>query len=158
MLHVQEESVDYLILHCDVASPIWSRFFNRFGMFWVMPRHVIDLHDCWWSFGRPKSAAVWKMMPTCLFWCLWREKNDKNFENRERGLWEKLFLCCLKLCIFGRRRMCLLYRLVLVILFFILPFLVRLFLSIYLGVPYAFNEIGFFFFLKKKVHERILSQ
>jgi hypothetical protein len=54
--------------------------------------------------------------------------------------------------------MCLLYRLVLVILFFILPFLVRLFLSIYLGVPYSLNDIVFFFFLKKKVHERILSQ
>jgi hypothetical protein len=23
-------------------------------------------------------------VPTCLFWCLWREINDKNFEDRER--------------------------------------------------------------------------
>jgi hypothetical protein len=39
-----------------------------------------------------------------------------------------LFLCSLKLCIFGRRRKCLFCQLVLVILFFALLFLVRLFL------------------------------
>jgi hypothetical protein len=37
------------------------------------------------------------------------------------------FLCYLKLCIFGRRRMCFLCQLVLVIFFLVLPFLVRLF-------------------------------
>jgi hypothetical protein len=58
-----EESVDHLLLHCDVASAIWSAFFSRFGMSWVMPRRVGDMYDCWWSFGKPKSAVVWK-------WCL----------------------------------------------------------------------------------------
>jgi hypothetical protein len=42
-----------------------------------------------------------------------------------RGLW---VLCSSKLCIFRRRRMCLIWRLVLMIFFFVLPFLVRLFL------------------------------
>jgi hypothetical protein len=27
--------------------------------------------------------------PSCLLWCLWREMNDKSFEDRERSL-EKL--------------------------------------------------------------------
>jgi hypothetical protein len=52
------ESVDHLLLHCDVASAIWSAFFSRFGLSWVMPRRVVDLYDCWWSSGRPRSAAV----------------------------------------------------------------------------------------------------
>jgi hypothetical protein len=59
-----EESMDHLLLlHCDVASAIWSAFFSRFGMSWVMPRCVGDMYDCWWSFGKPRSAVVWK-------WCL----------------------------------------------------------------------------------------
>jgi hypothetical protein len=31
----------------------------------------------------PRSDAVWKMVPTYLFWCLWRERNDRNFKDRE---------------------------------------------------------------------------
>jgi hypothetical protein len=27
---------------------------------------------------------VWKMVPSCLMWCLWREQNDRNFEDKER--------------------------------------------------------------------------
>jgi hypothetical protein len=52
-----EKSVDHL-LHCDVASAFLSVFFNRFGMSWIIPRCVIDLYDCRWSFGRPRSVAL----------------------------------------------------------------------------------------------------
>lgn len=83
--------MDHLLLHCKVASVIWSAFFSRFGLSWVMSRHV-DLYDCLWSSGKPRSASVWKMVPMCLFWCLWREMNDKNFEDRERTLEEILSL------------------------------------------------------------------
>jgi hypothetical protein len=38
-----EESVDHLLLHCDVAFALWSTLFSRFGMSWVMPRQFIDL-------------------------------------------------------------------------------------------------------------------
>jgi hypothetical protein len=48
-----------------------------------MPRRIVDLYDYWWSSNQPRSVALWKMMPPCLFWCLWREMNDRNFEDRE---------------------------------------------------------------------------
>jgi hypothetical protein len=32
---------------------------------------------------------VWKMVPSCLLWCLWMERNDKNFEDHERTLDQK---------------------------------------------------------------------
>jgi len=53
-----EKSVDHLLLHCDVASALWSSLFSRFKMSWVMPRRVIDLLTCWWFSGRPMSTAV----------------------------------------------------------------------------------------------------
>jgi len=34
------------------------------------------------------SATVWKMTPICLFWCLRREMNDRNFEDLKRSLEE----------------------------------------------------------------------
>jgi hypothetical protein len=27
---------------------------------------------------------MWKMVPSCLLWCLWREKNHRSFEDLER--------------------------------------------------------------------------
>jgi hypothetical protein len=35
---------------------------------------------------------VRKMFPSCLLLCLWREKNDKSFENREKTFEEIKFL------------------------------------------------------------------
>jgi hypothetical protein len=80
------ESVDHLLLHCDVVYTVWSAFFSCFELSRVMPRRVVDLLGCWWSSGRPRSATVWKMVPMCLFWCLWKERNDRNFENRKKSL------------------------------------------------------------------------
>jgi hypothetical protein len=32
------------------------------------------------------GATVWKMMPTCIFWTIWRERNNMSFEDFERSL------------------------------------------------------------------------
>jgi hypothetical protein len=79
------ESVDHL-LHCDVASTLWNHVLSWFGMSWVMPRIVIDLFACWWKAGRPRSAAVWKIVPICILWCVWKEKNLRCFEDLENSL------------------------------------------------------------------------
>jgi len=78
-----EESVDHLLLHCDVSFALWYSIFS-FGLSWVMPQRVIDLLTCWWSSGRSRSAMVWKMASTCLFWCLWRERNNRSFEDMKK--------------------------------------------------------------------------
>jgi hypothetical protein len=79
MLHVQ------LFLHCDVAYALWSAIFTRFGLSWVMPRRVFDLY-CWWTSGRPRSAAIWKLVLTNILWCVWTERNNRCFEDLERFL------------------------------------------------------------------------
>jgi hypothetical protein len=75
--------VDHLLLHCDVAYALWTDIFNHFGMSWAMSRRVIDLFACWWKSGRLRNAAIWKMVPICIFWCVWREINFRCFKNLE---------------------------------------------------------------------------
>jgi hypothetical protein len=86
------ESVDHILLHCDLASTLWNNIFSRFGISWVMPRSVLELVACWWKSGRSGSATSWKMVPICLFGCIWRERNLRYFENLESSLEEVLEL------------------------------------------------------------------
>jgi hypothetical protein len=55
---------------------------------------LVDLFTCWRGlFGSPQSVVVWKMVPSCLLCCLWKERNDRSFEDRERIVVElKFFL------------------------------------------------------------------
>jgi nitrogen fixation-related uncharacterized protein len=34
----------------------------------------------------PMSVAIWKMVLTCLLWCVWKEIPNKCFEDLERSL------------------------------------------------------------------------
>jgi hypothetical protein len=83
-----EKSVDHLLLHCETACALWNTIFSRFELSWVMPSRAIDLFACWGIGGRSRSAVVWKMVPSCLLWCLWRERNDRNFEDKKRSFEE----------------------------------------------------------------------
>jgi hypothetical protein len=87
------ESVDHLFLHCPMASDLWWMVFSMFGVQWVMPRTIMDLFSCWMGLpGRHDTVLVWKMILHCLIWCLWHERNARNFEDSERHIHElKLF-------------------------------------------------------------------
>jgi hypothetical protein len=84
------ESVDHLLLHCEVAHALWCNIFSRLGLSWVMPSSVLDLCACWCFSGRTRSAVVWKMVPICIFWSIWRERNNRCFEDLECSMEEIL--------------------------------------------------------------------
>ena len=86
------ESVDHLLLHCGAARALWDAFFTRFGLCWVMPSTVRDFYASWWTGGRSRSAVVWKMVPLCIMWCIWRERNDMCFEDKSRSQEELIHL------------------------------------------------------------------
>jgi hypothetical protein len=81
-----ENLVDHLLLHCGAARALWNAFFVRFGLYWVMPCSVKELLACWWSCGRSRSAVVWKMVPLCIMWCIWSERNLRCFEDSSRSI------------------------------------------------------------------------
>ena len=34
------------------------------------------------------ALETWRIVPLCVMWCLWSERNARNFEDRELGLME----------------------------------------------------------------------
>jgi hypothetical protein len=90
LCETEGESVDHLLLHCSATSGLWNAFFAWFGLCWVMPRSVKELFASWWTEGHSRSAIVWKMVPHCIMWCIWRERNNICFEDSSRSREELL--------------------------------------------------------------------
>jgi hypothetical protein len=81
-----EASIDYLLLHCEVVRNLWSVLFTLFHVTWVMPERVIDLLACWrGQMGTCSALVMWRIAPLCLMWTIWRERNAKCFEDREKS-------------------------------------------------------------------------
>ena len=48
---------------------------------------MVDLLTCWnGSFGNSEAGKIWKMIPHCLMWCLWPERNDRTFNGVEKSI------------------------------------------------------------------------
>lgn len=46
-----------------------------------MPKDVADLLASWkGQEGRCRNDTISKAIPHCLIWCIWRERNARNFE------------------------------------------------------------------------------
>lgn len=68
-----------------------------------MTKRVVDLLANWSGIRENHQvAAVWKIVPLCLTWCIWNERNGHYFENRERTLWGIIDLF-FHSCYFGLR-------------------------------------------------------
>ena len=81
------ESVDHLFLHCPVASELWSMVFGLFGVYWVMPLSIVGLFACWQGrFGHHSNGDIWMVVPHCLLWCIWKERNSRCFEDIKHSM------------------------------------------------------------------------
>ena len=75
------ETVDYLLLHCEMAYRLWSFVFITFGLSWVIPRSIPDLLFGWWNWLRKYLSQIWNLVPLCILWCIWKERNRRTFED-----------------------------------------------------------------------------
>ena len=62
---------------------LWSYVFRSFGILWVMPRDLSELLFGWHNWMGKVYSRIWNLIPACLFWTLWRERNTRIFENAE---------------------------------------------------------------------------
>lgn len=71
MYKKSRQSVDHLLLHCEIASALGNAIFNSVELAWIMPSQVVDFFAFWrGQVGTPHFDAVWKMISSCLMLCL----------------------------------------------------------------------------------------
>ena len=94
------ETVDHLLLHCPVLNVLWSWSFKAFGIQWVLSGTIVDLLSSWWNGLGHHSSDIWNMVPICLIWTIWKERNQRTFEDVSRldsqlleGFIQTLFDC-----------------------------------------------------------------
>jgi hypothetical protein len=64
--------MDHHLFHCDVLRELWVE--------WVMPRRGVDLLACWnRRVGHNDINIVRNAILSFLIWCIWRERNTRNF-------------------------------------------------------------------------------
>ncbi len=80
------ETVDHLLIHCEVAAALWGFIFQRFGIQWVLLAKVMDLLFGWFNGLGKHSSDIWNLVPHCLMWSLWNERNSRIFEDKEQSL------------------------------------------------------------------------
>ena len=87
------ESVDHLLILCSVAYSLWVQMLQAFGIQWVMPGFVASLVSCWSNWLGKFASDIWNMVPGCLMWVVWLERNRRSFEAQERTLVQLQALC-----------------------------------------------------------------
>ena len=79
------EMVDHLLIHCAAAQVLWNYVFQAFHIQWVISRSVVDLLFGWWNwFGRHHSH-IWNLVPLCLMWTVWCERNSRMFDDMKKS-------------------------------------------------------------------------
>jgi hypothetical protein len=99
----QWETVDHLLLHCEVAVALWGFVFSMFGVQRVFPAMVLDMVSGWHNWFGRHSSAIWNLAPLCVMWSLWQERNRRIFEDAEKSVshLQEHFLACF-LIVLGR--------------------------------------------------------
>ena len=92
--------VDHLLLHCGKVFRLWSFALRSFGVSWVLPKRVIDMLASWRNWLGKRSSNVWNLVPHCMMWIIWRERNNCIFEDLV-FFGDKLLTLFATLCLIG---------------------------------------------------------
>ena len=52
-----------------------------------MPKIVSSLLFAWRNWFGKHLSTIWNMVPACLMWLVWTERNTRIFEDKERTLY-----------------------------------------------------------------------
>ena len=85
--------MDHLLLHCPVAHLLQIQMLQVFGIQWVMPGSVESLVSCWSYWLGKFTSNIWNIVPGCLMWVVWMERNWRSFKAKEKSLVQLQALC-----------------------------------------------------------------
>ena len=49
----------------------------------MLPSQVSEVLLGWSNWFGKRSSSVWNLIPSCLMWTIWRERNKRTFDNQE---------------------------------------------------------------------------
>ena len=83
----QAEIVDHLFLHCKWTNQLWRIFSSLRKITWVKPRKRAQLLNCWINIGNTTiKEERWRIVPACIWWTVWKERNQRCFEGKKNNL------------------------------------------------------------------------
>ncbi|WMV09108.1 hypothetical protein MTR67_002493 [Solanum verrucosum] len=122
-----------------------------------MPEHTADLLSCWIRRGGSKSQkAWWRIIPHCIWWTVWKERNSRNFEDRSNYIQKVRWDCIASFYFWCKEKGledtgdCRIIRILVSIFFFFFSSFVPLCLQVTSISLILKNTPLPFFFLKKK--------
>lgn len=81
MCRSTSQSINHLMLHYSFYTDFWNVFLALFGINWFMPFNISDAYTSLSSMKVRKSMwEIWIMSPTCIFCCIWNERNMRFFD------------------------------------------------------------------------------
>lgn len=66
MCRCSGETVDHLLLHCEIAYAIWTFTFSVFGVQRVLPKSLVELQSEQRNLFENYSSFGWNLAPLCL--------------------------------------------------------------------------------------------
>lgn len=89
-----------ICLYIAKQTDLWNMFLCILGVNWTMPRTTFEVLIHWQEIGRRGSKEDWwKYIPACIWWTLWRERNERCFEGNASNI-QKIKSRCLSLLYF----------------------------------------------------------
>jgi len=82
-----EESASHLFHHCLVADQVWKMAMNCLEFHFVTPPNLFIHSACWSDEANSKKIrrGFW-LIWHAVIWVIWRERNDRIFNNKEKGV------------------------------------------------------------------------
>jgi|UniRef100_A0A2N9JBP0 hypothetical protein len=85
MCRMDGETGSHLMIHCSLASDLWNIVLRSFGVSWVFPDNITNLLYGWYNCFGKTNSSVWNLVPLCLMWIVWRERNGLIFEDKDHS-------------------------------------------------------------------------
>lgn len=82
----EEESISHLFNHCSMAKLVWGFFLSHLKISWIFLKLFNELISCWWIGGLESfPLSIWRALPGVICWELWKERNNRIFEDKYWG-------------------------------------------------------------------------
>lgn len=78
-----EESVDHLLLNCDIAQQCWSMIQTKLEWYGPLLANIRQLFLGWPRINNSSLlSCIWDVCPSSVVWEIWKECNRQIFQDK----------------------------------------------------------------------------